>query len=53
MLDKKNVRYVGILKTSKKNLLNPSYFKDTPGQKFVTTILVTHATILTEPDLSF
>ena len=37
---------------SKRNLLNHKYFKDCASQTFVTTILVTYVTILTEPDLS-
>ena len=51
MLGTKNVRYGGIFKTSKKNLLNHKYFKDYASQKFFVTILVTSITILTEPDL--
>ena len=35
-----------------KNLLNHTYFKDYASQTFVATILVTYASILTEPDLS-
>ena len=52
MLGAENVRYGGILKASKKTLLNRTYFKDWANQNFVATILVLYVTILAEPDLS-
>ena len=52
MLDTENVRYGGIFKASKKTLLNQTQFKNCTSQKFVATILVTYATVLTESDLS-
>ena len=52
MLGTKNLRYGGIFKARKRNLLNHSYLKDCTSQKFVTTVLVTYVTILAEPDLS-
>ena len=51
MLGTKNVRYGGVFKASKKNLLYHTYFKDCASQKFVATILKTYVTI-TEPDFS-
>ena len=51
VLATENIRQGGIFKEVK-NLLNHTYFKDCPIQKFVCTILVTYVTILTEPDLS-
>ena len=52
MLGTKNVRYRGIFKASKKNLLYHTYFKDCASQNFVATILKTYVTIITEPDFS-
>ena len=52
MLGRKNVRYGGVFKASKKPAKSHIYIKDCGSQKFVATILVTYVTILTESDLS-
>ena len=54
MLGIKNVRHGWIFKGTKKTAKShkPKVKKDCASQKFVATILVTHVTILTEPDLS-